>query len=111
MTFKKYHIMPLLLNITPTTLTLPQTVPLVQKQQAIGGLLKWEVLEWNKAEYERMQRKVETTLASSSGVDLEVCVEKLAKSIAEMIPNREFTLQLSSFLIEHKPEIIKGGRK
>ena len=103
--------MPILLNITPTPLTLPRTVPLVQRQEAVGGVLKWEIPEWNKVEYEKMQRKVTALAGSSSGIDLEMFIEKLAKEIAEMIPDREFTLQLSSFQIEHKPEKTKEAKK
>jgi len=109
----KYHIMPLVLTITPQTLSLPRTTPMVQRQEAIGGMLRWTVPEWNRLEFERVQCAVETVMASSQGMDIEMFVTKLDEAVARAIPDRDFSVQIGSFGIEHKAEkkIKKEARK
>lgn len=102
MTTKKYHIMPIILNLTPPTLTLPYTKPMVQRQEAVGGFIKWAVAEWNQKEYEQLQNKVNTIVATSTGIRIEDFVTKLAKAVSETMPGRDFAVQLGSFGIEHK---------
>lgn len=110
MTMKKYHIMPIMLNLTPSALTLPHTKPMVQRQEAVGGFIKWEAAEWNQREYEQLQNKINTIVPTSTGISIEDFVMKLAKAVSEAIPSRDFTVQLGSFGIENKAkekEIIK----
>lgn len=102
MTISKYHIMPLILTMTPHTLALPHTVPMAQRQEAIGGMLRWTVPEWNRLEFERVQHAVETVMASSQGIDIEVFVTKLDEAVARIIPDRDFSVQIGSFGIEYK---------
>jgi hypothetical protein len=79
-------------------------MPLTQRQEAIGGLLRWTVPEWNRLEFERVQHAVETVMASSQGMDIEVFVTKLDEAVARTIPDRDFSVQIGSFGIERKAE-------
>lgn len=106
--FEKVHIMPIVLTITPPALTLPG-VPMTQRQQAITGVIKWSVSDWNKAEYEKVQRRAESIMTSSSGKEIEAFITKLAMALQEILPNRSFSVSVGAFGIEHKAK--KGGTK
>jgi hypothetical protein len=107
--FEKFLIMPLALPITPTTLVLPGTKPLYQQQQIVGGLLKWSVPEWNEAEYNRVQSKVNAI--SAEGIKVENFVVKVAELMSQTFPDREFSVQIGSFIVEYKAEKKKEVKK
>lgn len=100
--FEKTLIMPLVVALRPHGLSLPGTVPLVQQQQAIAGAVRWVTPEWDKTEYEKMQRTVDSIVTSNPGIELEKLVMKMAEAICGVIPNRNFNLTLGSFGIERK---------
>lgn len=103
--FKKTHIMPLILQVEPHTLALPNTVPLAQRQpQIITGLVRWASPDWNEAEYEKVQRTVDNIKATGTGVEIENFVTKVAEAIKQVIPGRNFSVTLGSFGIEYKTE-------
>ena len=108
--FEKCHVMPLLLTFTPDTgLALPGTVPLVRKQEALAGVLRWRISEWNEAEYQRVEQAVNAVTQKSLGKRLEEYVMILAEAVAKAIPDGEFHLEISSFGIDYKPK--KGELK
>lgn len=102
----KFHLMPLMIPITPHTLVLPGTVPMAQRQQVIPGVLRWTTNAWSKAEYEKVQRAIE--VVGAAGMDLEDFVMKLAEAVKKVIPDREFSISVGNFGIEFKP---KEGKK
>jgi len=106
--FEKVHIIGLVLTFTPSTLALPHTVPLAQRQQAVTGVVKWTAPEWSKTEYERVQRTIDSVITACSGTDIEKVVIKIAEAVAKVIPDRNFTLSIGSFGIECKGK-KKGG--
>jgi len=100
--FEKTLTMPLVVGLKPHSLSLPGTVPLVQQAQAVAGAVKWTAPEWDKAEYEKVQRKVEAVIAESSGMEIEKLIMKIAKAVCEAIPDRTFNVAIGSFGIEYK---------
>jgi hypothetical protein len=98
---EKFLVMPIVLPITPNTLVLPGTKPLYPQQQVVGGAIRWSAPEWNKAEYERVQNKINAI--SAKGIDIEVFVMKLAEMMSQLLPDREFSVQIGSFMVEYKP--------
>ena len=106
--FKKTHLMPLVMEVTPPTLTLPNTAPVAQKRVGIGGMLRWVTPEWNKEEYERVERAVNLIMSECKGKQIEDFVMELAKAAKRIIPDRNFSINLGSFGIEHK---VKEGKK
>lgn len=105
---QKFLMMPVVVPVTPPTLALPGTRPLLQQQQAIGGGIKWSVIEWDKAEYERVQSKV--TSLSAQGISVEAFTEKLAEAMSQLLPDRDWEISIGSFGIEHKA-IKKEAKK
>jgi len=103
--FERVYVMPLVIGITPTTgLALPGIVPLVQREQPVGGVLRWAVPEWNKAEFERVEEAAHSVTRASQGAQLEDYVMALAQAVANAIPNREFHLEVSNFGVNYIPE-------
>lgn len=103
--FERYHVMPLLIGLTPTTgLALPGTVPLVQRQEALAGVLRWRISDWNEAEFARVAEAVNNMTQKSLGKKLEEYIMILAEAVAKAIPGREFHLEVSSFGVDYKPE-------
>ena len=103
--FEKFHVMPLLIGLTPTTgLALPGTVPLVQRQEALAGVLRWRISDWNEAEFQRVAQAVNDVTQKSLGKKLEEYIMILAEVVAKAIPNREFHLEVSNFGVDYKPE-------
>lgn len=100
--FEKTLIMPLVVALRPHGLSLPGTIPLVQQQQAIAGAVRWVTPEWDKTEYEKMQRTVDSIVTSNPGIELEKLVMKMAEAIRGVIPNRNFNLTLGSFGVDYK---------
>lgn len=103
--FKKFFVMPLVIGlIPPTGLTLPGTVPLMQREQAIGGVLRWPVAIWDEAEFERVGKAIDSLTQASRGKGLQDYVMAVIQVVAKAIPNREFHLEVSSFGIDYKPD-------
>ncbi len=103
--FEKYHVMSLLMTFTPDTgLALPGTVPLLQKQEALAGVLRWRISDWDTAEYQKVEQAVNAMTQKSLGKRLEEYAMMLAEAIAQAIPDGEFHLEISSFGIDYKPE-------
>lgn len=107
--FEKFLVMPIVVPITPNTLALPGTKPLLERQQPIGGGIKWSVKEWDKAEYERVQSKVNTL--SAQGMSIEAFTMKLAEVMLQLLPDREWSVNIGGFGIEHKAEKKKEVKK
>ena len=104
MTSEKFLIMALALNVTPPALALPRTVPLVQKEEFIAGMLKWSVPEWKEAEFLRIQREVNNFISTTRNIEIQEYTAKLADKLEELLPDRSFSLSLGSFCIERKVE-------
>ena len=108
--FDKFIVMPIMVPITPSTLTIPGTRPMVERQQPIGGGIKWSVKEWDKAEYEKVQSRVNSL--SAQGMSIEAFTTKLAEMMLQVLPDRDWSVNIGSFGIEHKAEkIIKKEAK
>lgn len=108
--FEKTLILPLVIGLRPQGLALPGTVPLAPQQQAVAGMVKWAAPEWDKAEYEKVQRTVDGTITTSPGIGVEKLVVKIAEAVHKAIPDRNFSVTIGSFGIEYKGK-EKGGTK
>jgi hypothetical protein len=108
--FDKFLVMPIVVPVTPNTLVIPGTKPLYQQQQAIGGAVRWSVKEWSEAEYKMVQDRINAIKAEGT---IEAFTAKLAETVAAILPDRDFSVTVGSFDIEHKAEktIKKEARK
>ena len=100
---ERFLVMPLVLPMTQPTLQIPGTRPVLQQQQMIGGALKWSVPEWDKAGYERIQKAVDAFGSKVKGMEISDFANKLAEEVARLLPDREFSVNIGSFIIEYKP--------
>ena len=100
---KRFLVMPLVLPMTRPTLQIPGTRPIMQQEQIIGGALRWSVPKWDKAEYERIQKAVDAFGATVKNMEISDFVDKLAAEIAWLLPDREFSVNIGSFIVEYKP--------
>jgi len=108
--FDKFLVMPIVLPITPNTLVIPGTKPLYPQQQAVGGVVRWSAPDWSKSEYEKVQGKVNAI--SAQGMSIESFTMKLAELMSQLLPDRDFSVQIGSFGIEHKTKrtVKKEGK-
>lgn len=108
--FQKFLMMPIMVPIVPDDiLALPGTKPLIERQQPVGGGIKWSVPDWSKAEYERVQNKVNAL--SCRGISVEAFTMKLAELMLQLLPDRDWQVNTGSFVIEHKAEKKKEAKK
>lgn len=102
--FEKVLIMPFVLTMTPTIALLD---PTPQQQQAVGGIIRWSSPEWSKVEYSKVQSAFDS-IKSTSGMEIEEFVLKVAEVLEKILPDRNFSITLGTFAIEYKPK-KKGG--
>jgi hypothetical protein len=106
-TTRKFMVMPIMLPFQADNLILPGTRPMLQRQGILGGEIKWSVSEWDKAEYERIEGKVNTL--KGQGMSIETFTQRIAELMSLLLPDRDFSVTIGSFSIEY--EHVKEKRQ
>lgn len=106
--FKKFLVMPIVVPTVPKTLFIPGMKTLYQQQQPLKGVLKWETPEWNEDEYKKVMEKVYDITAE--GISIEEYVINVAETFLSILPDRDFTVSIASFIAEYKSQENKESK-
>lgn len=93
---KKFMVMPIRVGASP----------LVGPAQQVNGVFRWQVKDWGPVEYEKIRKIIESVGGNGGSLGLEKYTERLAESIMLALPDREWSVGVGMFFIEHRPPAI-----